>query len=412
MLSAIQVLQNVQLVCFAIVFACMVAQSPRDRGLRMLLYNYLAGAVGTLSRLAWFHLPGWLVTIVFLEVAQIRYAFLHLAVVFFVTLGERTRWIGMWIALGCLPFYLIEGVAGHALWEYTLLAAGLAVQTAWTASLLLRSKERMTRWPRAVMGLFFLLYSVMEIARVGVAVATRHDPSQSAPGLERISIYLFVVASSLTPLAFVWMFHSRLMGDLKRQSVMDPLTGLLNRRGFEDQWRFVCDNYRLTGRSFALAIADIDHFKRINDTYGHADGDMVLCGVAHMLRNTVRERDLTGRLGGEEFVFILRDVAEAQAVELVERIRVSLEEHSFRLGEGGVHVSASFGLTLIGGRSEPSLMTLLKEADSAMYEAKTAGRNRVRLYERGRVPSQPQADARAQAMRRKGNAAASTISPL
>jgi diguanylate cyclase (GGDEF)-like protein len=197
---------------------------------------------------------------------------------------------------------------------------------------------------------------------------------------------MYVVASSLTPLAFLWMLQSRLLGDLKRQSVMDPLTGLLNRRGFEDGWMYVCESYQRTGRGFALAVADIDHFKKINDTYGHANGDIVLCGVANVLRTMVRESDLTGRLGGEEFIFVLREVTETQAVVLVERIRKALAEYQFRLTGDLVHVSASFGVTLTDGRQSPSLMTLLlHEADSAMYQAKAAGRNQTQLYRGGMI---------------------------
>lgn len=284
LLFAIQRVQNIQLVCFAVMFGFMVLQSRRDRNLRLLFYNYLTGVVGALAGLPWMHLPSGLVTICTLEVAQIRYAFLHLAVVSFVGLGKRTRWIGMGMALACLPVYWVAGGGGNATREYALLALVLSVQTALTAWLLWRSQETVTRPPRMVLGSFLLLYSVMEMARFLVTAVTQHEPLQSAPALEKFSIVIFVVASSLTPLAFLWMLQSRLLGDLKRESVMDPLTGLLNRRGFEDSWMRVCASYGLTGRGFALAVADIDHFKLINDTYGHSSGDTVLCGVAQVLR--------------------------------------------------------------------------------------------------------------------------------
>jgi len=229
------------------------------------------------------------------------------------------------------------------------------------------------------MGVFLLVYAAMEATRIAVTLAAGRDPGQSAPWLQTISIDIFVVASSLTPLAFIWMMNSRLLADLRRQTVSDPLTRLLNRRGFQEAFDRLCEAHLSSGREFALAVADLDRFKSINDTYGHVEGDAVLYRVATIFQRELRPGDVIGRLGGEEFVFLFAEVGAVQAVSITERLRAALEHASFPVPGGTLNVTASFGVTTAVAHKATSLVALLREADTAMYEAKAAGRNLIRL---------------------------------
>jgi len=383
-LSAVRLVQSIQLVCFAAVFLFMVLESPRDHRLRWLLANYLLGTVGALFAWKALHLPALPAYLLGFEIPQLRYTCLHLAVVSFVQRGARTRWLSLALPIACLPVYLLgNGLPGNGsatqMQQYNALALGLAIQTVWTACLLFQSRERMTRWPRSLTGGFLILYGVMETARVAVALYTGQFPAQAAPLLDEFSIDMFVVASTLTPLAFIWMMNSRLLADLKLQIVLDPLTGLLNRRGFQGAFERVLDRYHTQGENFALAVADLDRFKSINDTYGHVEGDAVLRAAADLLRLHLRDTDAIGRLGGEEFVMLLSNVQPEEACELVERTRQALAQRPIAVSGGVIQVTASFGVVTPAGPDPVTLLRMLQEADNAMYAAKAGGRNRTRI---------------------------------
>jgi diguanylate cyclase (GGDEF)-like protein len=378
-LSAIRLVQNIQLICFAVIFLCMFCENPRDYRVRWLLANYLLGGIGALAAWKNLHVPAPLGYVLSFEIPLLRYAALHLAVVSFVGIGRSTRWVPASLSLACLPVFLLGHSPALQMQQYNLLALILAIQTLWTAALLGLSREPLTRWPRFLMAGFLLVYAAMETARIAVTLATGTDPAHAAPWLESLSIDIFVVASSLTPLAFIWMMNSRLLADLRRQTVSDPLTRLLNRRGFQEAFDSLCAAHIASGREFALAVADLDRFKSINDTYGHVEGDTVLYRVATIFQRELRPGDVIGRLGGEEFVFLFAEAGPAQAVSITERLRAALEHATFPVPDGNLNVTASFGVTTAFGHKATSLVALLREADTAMYEAKTAGRNLIRL---------------------------------
>jgi diguanylate cyclase len=159
----------------------------------------------------------------------------------------------------------------------------------------------------------------------------------------------------------------RALQHLTRQAEVDALTGLANRR------RFNADLAQM-GEQDALLLIDIDHFKHVNDTFGHAVGDEVLEEVARCLAEKVRTRDTVYRYGGEEFALILRRVESVRLVEVAERLRAAVEEHPLSMLGGG-RVTVSIGVAC--STREPAL---LERADAALYAAKRAGRNRVCIH--------------------------------
>ena len=167
---------------------------------------------------------------------------------------------------------------------------------------------------------------------------------------------------------------------LRIQALFDKLTGLYNRRRLMELLEKEVSAARRHGVPLCLAMADLDHFKRINDRYGHRAGDDVLAGFGQLIQNELRAEDIAGRYGGEEFVFIMPHTTIEAAVVVLERIRTKLEKIVFKSNRERYGVTASIGAV----RFDPvrmSEMELLDMADQALYKAKRAGRNRIEVYE-------------------------------
>jgi diguanylate cyclase (GGDEF)-like protein len=170
------------------------------------------------------------------------------------------------------------------------------------------------------------------------------------------------------------------LGDFEiaeREANTDQLTGLPNRRALEAQFGRALDRADRFGETLAVVVCDVDHFKRVNDSYGHEAGDDVLREVARTLQRGVRAVDLCVRFGGEEFMLLLPHTGPAGAVELAERLRRGVEARPVRASGRELHVTASFGIAVY-----PATVTtrddLFAAADRALYQAKAEGRNCVR----------------------------------
>lgn len=160
-------------------------------------------------------------------------------------------------------------------------------------------------------------------------------------------------------------------------AVLDPLTGLYNRRYLDGHLRALVAQAISLQQPLSVLITDIDHFKAVNDSHGHDAGDVVLREFAARLKSNTRSVDLTCRLGGEEFVCVMPGTDLARAVQVGERLRASVASDPFAVGSGAlVRVTASIGLSTLQ-RGVDSAEALLKRADSALYAAKREGRNRV-----------------------------------
>ena len=181
------------------------------------------------------------------------------------------------------------------------------------------------------------------------------------------------------PLEAVWK-----MEEVSRRARTDGLTGLANRTHFDEQIRRVVAETDRFGGSCSLIVADLDHFKQINDVHGHEAGDAVLRHVAHLLSEGVRNIDLCARYGGEEIAILLPQTSLLGAVELADRLRAAIAARPARYAGGELGVTASFGVASYP-IPVPSSDGLFPAADRAMYEAKAAGRNCVRSIHSNRV---------------------------
>lgn len=187
-----------------------------------------------------------------------------------------------------------------------------------------------------------------------------------------LSAYTFMIINGFGFLLLCKQRDDRRMEEL---ATVDSLTGLLNRRAFFERTeaaRMLSERLR---KPVALLMLDIDHFKRLNDRFGHATGDEALCVFAHTVRSVLREHDILGRLGGEEFALAMPGTDLAGALHAAERLRVAVSEAPVLTDGNSYMMTVSVGVVLVG--HEEPINSALARADNALYAAKTAGRNRV-----------------------------------
>ncbi|POA48301.1 hypothetical protein C1893_10595 [Pseudomonas sp. MPR-ANC1] len=171
--------------------------------------------------------------------------------------------------------------------------------------------------------------------------------------------------------------RKKLEDELRRLATRDPLTGALNRRAFTERAESELARSKRHGSTVCLAVFDLDHFKRINDNYGHATGDQVLQRFSQLCQEQLRTTDIFARFGGEEFVLLLPDSDEKQAVVLLDRLRTQWVEEALQTPQGILHSTVSIGLVETGAGQD--LEHWIEQADLALYRAKKSGRNRVSL---------------------------------
>lgn len=170
-------------------------------------------------------------------------------------------------------------------------------------------------------------------------------------------------------------YNIKLKESLRIQSIQDGLTGLYNRRYFEEFITKEMARAKRYSNKFTVLLLDIDHFKTINDTYGHQAGDAVLCQVSNILRKDFRESDLIARWGGEEFILILSEASLDIAYTKAEKLRHFIENHVIKMNNEKLTVTVSIGIAIFDGEADKDV--LIKKADDALYQAKNTGRNKV-----------------------------------
>lgn len=164
---------------------------------------------------------------------------------------------------------------------------------------------------------------------------------------------------------------------MKKHAEFDGLTGVYNRRNFDMRIKSEVERAARYGYLLSVIFTDLDHFKNVNDTYGHSSGDTVLRKLAGILQETCRGSDYVARYGGEEFVIILPHTGIKQACALAERIREQVAAHKFDTGNGKTRITVSHGVAELSALEEKTPEALISEADKALYRAKNSGRNRT-----------------------------------
>jgi two-component system cell cycle response regulator len=174
--------------------------------------------------------------------------------------------------------------------------------------------------------------------------------------------------------------------DLRDQATHDSLTRLWNRSSILDQLGRELARSDREARPLGVVIVDLDHFKQINDTYGHLAGDAVLREAARRMQASIRQYDSLGRYGGEEFLILFPGCGEADCFTQAERLRKHLSQPEMSVNDSSLRVTASFGITIAMPGESWSEESLIRKADEALYLAKRSGRNRVEILAYGSEP--------------------------
>lgn len=374
--AIIHYVEDLQFACFALVFSIMALQSRRDRTIRFVCCSYLLATLVSIIDVTLPHPYSPLTNAGILTVLSLRYAVLAAGLVYFTRNSDWASKVSFFLAgvsllLTGLSFTPLAGPRQLAIYYFVL-----AWQQALLVLVVMRSNESSTRIPRVLLAFLFLLSVGYRLNQLHFALS--HKTAQDL-WLRNIGLFINgTVLSGLLPFTIVWMMNARDHANLLQQSLLDPLTGLLNRRGLDEAADRELKRYSRSQQEFVVAVADIDHFKKLNDQHGHAFGDEVLVDFSVICQTELRSYDVSGRSGGEEFLLLLPITSPDAAMTVLERIRKRFEA-STPLGSDPSTVS--IGVTSTSGRANVTWAQLQKEADKAMYHAKHLGRNRIILYD-------------------------------
>jgi diguanylate cyclase (GGDEF)-like protein len=257
-------------------------------------------------------------------------------------------------------------------------AAIVAIYATLTAAQLWseRRKTLQSRWPAIVVPVLHGFVLMLPIL-LGGLLRPHDDAFASSIWVTVFSIELVLYAVATVFVIFM-LVSERVVTAHKTAASTDPLTGMFNRRGFAEATSRVIEREANAGRPVTVLIFDLDHFKSINDRFGHSAGDEILKLFATVVLSTLRITDLSGRVGGEEFAALLPCPLE-EGVIAAERVREAFADSGIVVEDGPVDTTVSIGVA--GGPAGTELEVLLAAADSALYQAKRNGRNRVETAE-------------------------------
>jgi len=290
-----------------------------------------------------------------------------------------------------LPMYLLAGPAiwvivahlsgiGGGLEVRALLASGIITTYTWLTAYEFwrgRSEPLVSRWP-AIFMLF--AHGSLFLLRTPLAAMLPWSPMNQVFESVWLTALSFEALLFTIAIAFILLAMAKERTEYRHRTaaMVDPLTGIANRRSFLNDGAELAKRHAAGPRPSAVLLLDLDHFKSINDRFGHAVGDRVLQVFADTARANVRSADLVGRLGGEEFAAVLYDVSREKAVALAERVRSAFAEAATEVD--GRPVSATVSIGMVVTEDQPlDVAALLGQADEALYYAKERGRNRVEI---------------------------------
>jgi len=288
--------------------------------------------------------------------------------------GRSPQWPG--IVLGGLVWIAVIGLATPATpaMRMTIGAAIVAAYAVLTAGELFsdRRKSVQRRWPSFLVP---ALHGFALMLPILLGDYFRGDDMAFADSIWVAAFAIELVLYAVGTVFVIFMLVSeRTVRAHKVAAAVVPLTGLFNRRGFAEATARMIEREARSGRPVTVMIFDIDHFKSINDRFGHAAGDEVLCRFAQVVTGTLRVTDLSGRIGGEEFAALLPCSLD-EAMHAAERVREAFANCGITLANAPVETTVSIGVA--SGPAGTELEVMLLAADTALYQAKRAGRNRV-----------------------------------
>ena len=283
------------------------------------------------------------------------------------------------VIAGVMIWLAMAAVAGAAGEQYSVaLGSGISGFVYMAAAIEFwrgRAEYLHGRWP--MISILCLFAISLLLASMGFLTATRHAP---VPPIGWFGVIHFasIINAIGTATILTAMLKERSEQKHKRDSLIDPLTGLANRRAFTERAQRIFDRAARDGNLVSLLAFDLDKFKQVNDTLGHAVGDRVLRIFADCLTRVLRPSDIAARMGGEEFEVVLSGCSSEAALAIAGRIRAAFQEDARFVDGQRVGATVSAGVATVAGHG-CSLTDTLETADGALYRAKNQGRNRVVL---------------------------------
>lgn len=240
-------------------------------------------------------------------------------------------------------------------------------------------RKRDTRAQCLLLWTYVLAIALMVWRNVSLWMLSAPPQGIGVPStVNTIYVLLLGLQPLLASVGFLLLYNEILQRDLHDLARIDPLTGVINRLGLLEASEVLLARARARRESIGVLLIDADHFKSINDRFGHDDGDRVLLELVANIRRMLRTSDLVGRVGGEEFLVLSPSVKEADLLALAERIRIAVERTQFHIAGQSYALTVSIGAA-IATADEPDMMGARRRADAALYDAKRAGRNCVKI---------------------------------
>jgi len=281
-----------------------------------------------------------------------------------------------------LPVYAIIAwhiaVDPHVGIRMTVVPAFAALTMLLSAYMILTHRER-TRPAEWVVAIGLGVFAITQFGAASLAFMQGATGDESIAAAYRHFNFLTLPAGYVvTSMLIILMMASDISAKLKKMAVQDQLTGLLNRRGFEEYGSRAFAVARRTGQSMSVIMTDIDRFKYINDKFGHAAGDMALAHFARLFSESRRQEDVAARVGGEEFALLLPGTDLRDAMAIADQLCAKIGSTPLDTTVVGLPMTSSFGVAAIS-KTDTSLDDILLRADRALYRSKRAGRNQVDL---------------------------------
>jgi len=323
-------------------------------------------------------IPDVLSIVVANTVLVLAFAGFTLGVRHYLALTTRGWWLLLPVLLTTTTTFVFSQVAP----SYSIRVLSVAIALLWLLLLLLRPLAPALRRGgpvgQQVVAVTFAMAAVSVVLRLAAQlIAAVPAGNILDPTLANVAAMIYLaIGPLLASVGFVLMSNERLIAEAMHLSTVDALTGAYSRRALNELSERALAEARRHRRPLSVLMIDLDHFKRINDTYGHDAGDAVLIELVRRIRHTLRAEDFVGRMGGEEFVAVLPGTPEEEARQVSERLRTVMARDTFIHGGEEIPFTVSVGVAERDA-GEAEFEVLLKRADDAMYAAKRAGRNRV-----------------------------------
>lgn len=296
--------------------------------------------------------------------------------------GLPDRWSILWpAAIGTLGVFWFAAVQPNLGIRIVFASLALAFVMFACVYTLQRYGERQPMTSQRVQALIFLVIALLMVVR---GVQTLFIPPSEASLLQTgnsvraLSLVIMTTLPVIGTTAFLLMCSERIRRQWQQAASTDYLTGLANRRTVAQAGTQAFALARREGGRLSLAVLDVDHFKRINDQHGHDAGDLALKYLAEKLLAACEENDLTGRLGGEEFILLWQGADATRALRSAERLQDALRAQPLRIGDAPIALTVSIGIAVLDD-SQADFDELLRQADRALYAAKAEGRDRVTM---------------------------------